>query len=108
MHNTGTGCVQNDKEAAEWWGKAAEQGERDAQYELGKAYGEGRGINHSSWRKMEEWMKKAAEQDHVEAQYDLGGRYAKGAGVRQCHDKALKWSLKAAKHGHMMAHTLQM
>ena len=53
--------------AAEWYGKAAEQGDAGAQCELGYLYEEGQGMP-KDYAKAAEWFGKAAEQGHAEAQ----------------------------------------
>ena len=60
----------NHKKAIEWYEKAAEQGDAEAQYNLGNMYYHGHGVdvNH---KKAVEWFKKAAEQGHRRAQIVL-------------------------------------
>jgi len=67
-------------EAAKWYQKAAEQGNAEAQEELGEFYLAGNGVEKKT-HKAAEWYRKAAEQDNVEAQYKLGLCYALGQGV---------------------------
>jgi len=52
--------------AAEWFSKAAEQGDAAAQYKLGGLYEEGRGVPQDK-TKAAEWFRKAAEQGNKEA-----------------------------------------
>jgi TPR repeat protein len=44
MYNNGEGVVKDDKQAAAWYRKAAEQGHIDAQYNLGLMYSTGEGV----------------------------------------------------------------
>ena len=82
--------------------KKAKQGDADAQYELGRMYGKGEGVEQD-YTKAAEWFEKAAEQGHAEAQYNLGGLYFKGWGVAQDYTKAAEWFRKAAEQGHTQA-----
>jgi len=62
--------AEDYKKAAELWGKAAEQGNAEAQYHLGECYEYGKGVEES----MEEavkWFRKAAEPGHAGAEYNL-------------------------------------
>ena len=58
---------KNLAETVKWFRKAAEQGDSEAQYNLGLFYDKGEGVekNHSEAIK---WYKKAAEQGHAKAQ----------------------------------------
>jgi TPR repeat protein len=40
----GRGVPQDDAEAVKWYRKAAEQGDANAQYNLGQGYGDGQGV----------------------------------------------------------------
>lgn len=107
--------------------KAAEQGDAEAQFKLGKMF---RGIDSAEaakwYRKAAEqghakaqcwlgecifnkdseeamreavkWFLKSAEQGDAEAQYNLGDSYFNGNGVEKDVNKALKWFRKAAEH----------
>ena len=58
---------------------AAEQGDADAQYDLGSIYASGAGIPEDD-AKAVYWYRKAAEQGYVSAQNSLGLMYAKAQG----------------------------
>ena len=51
----------NYKKAIEWYEKAAEQGDAEAQYNLGVMYENGQGVD-VNYKKAIEWYEKAAEQ----------------------------------------------
>jgi TPR repeat protein len=51
--------------------EAAEQGDADAQYNLGLMYDNGEGVEQDKFEAVK-WYKKAAEQGHAEAQNNLG------------------------------------
>lgn len=94
----GQGVGKNDKQAADWFAKAAGQGQRDAQTKLGFMYATGKGVakNYSS---AIYWWYQAAEQGDAQAQYNLGVMYAKGAGVAKDNKQAAALYDKAAKQG---------
>ncbi len=73
----------------------AEQGDADAQFNLGGMYAEGRGVPQDYARAVK-WSRKAAEQGVAEAQYNLGVRYGKGQGVPQDYVQAHRWFNLAA------------
>ena len=105
--------------------EAAEGGDAEAQYRLGRAYGEtlsyieNPAVDH--WDKAVEWYRKAALQGHQEAQYWLGfiyrereeeksqkaydydpdaEKWEKSEERKSLLRGALKWSLMAAEQGH--------
>jgi len=80
MYNNGQGVIQDYKEAVKWYTKAAEQGNVDAQYNLGLMYNNGQGVIQD-YKEAVKWYTKAAEQGNVDAQYNLGLMYYKGQGV---------------------------
>lgn len=90
------------EEAVVWCRKAAEQGHKSAQFDLGWCYSCGKGID-KNLREAAKWYRKAAEQGHVMAQFYLGGCYAHGRGVLKSMTKAVKWYRKAAEQGHKTA-----
>jgi TPR repeat protein len=70
MYNMGQGVTQNYQEAIKWTRKAAEQGQAEAQFNLGVMYNMGQGVaqNHQEAVK---WFRKAAEQGYAKAQKAL-------------------------------------
>jgi TPR repeat protein len=56
---------------AESFRKAAEQGDAEAQYNLGNAYHYGRGVAQD-YAEAVKWWRKATEQGSATAQYSLG------------------------------------
>jgi uncharacterized protein len=77
-------------EAAKWYRKAADQGLKESQFNLGVMYDRGTGVaqDHAEAAK---WYRKAAEQGLKEAQFNLGAMYASGTGVAQDYVQAYKW-----------------
>lgn len=82
--------------------KSAEQGNANAQFNLGLMYSEGRGVPKDDSQAFV-WYTKAAEQGDASAQYNLGVMYHEGQGVPQDYAKAMSWYLKAVEQGHVSA-----
>lgn len=80
----------------------AEEGDMDAQYELGVRYIEGDGVEQSA-EKAVEWFRKSAGQGYAAAQNHLGVCYENGDGVEQSAEKAVMWYRKAAEQGYALA-----
>ena len=87
----------------------AEQGNSDAQYELGISYSSGEVIPTDNQLAVH-WIIQAAEKGHVRAQAEMGFRYALGnaedvniTGVLQDSHQAVYWLRKAAKQGNVDA-----
>jgi TPR repeat protein len=98
----GKGVSQDNAQAAEWFRKAADQGNSFAQNELGKLYYVGTTIP-KDYAQAAEWFRKAAEQGLAEAQYKLGFQYDQGEGVPKDHEQAIVWYQKAAYQGNSRA-----
>lgn len=81
---------------------AAEQGNAEAQWNLGFCYEWGKGVEQDSAEAVK-WYRKAAEQGNTFAQFRLGDCYYSGKGVEKNHDQALKWYCKSAEHGNAYA-----
>jgi len=79
------------------WRPLAEQGSRDAQYNVGLAYEGGKGVPQN-YAEAAKWILRAANQGQIEAQHDLGAMYGRGEGVKRDYIQAYKWmSICAAK-----------
>ncbi len=76
------------------WRTPAEQGDPDAQFNMGQAYKLGRGVTADT-RMAQSWYQKAAQQGHEQAQANLGLILFQG-GDRQ---GAMPWIIMAAQHG---------
>ena len=76
----------------------AEQGDADAQFNLGVRYAAGRGVP-LDWAEAVRWYRLAAEQGFANAQFVLGIMYANGEGVRQDDAGAVRWFRRAADQG---------
>jgi len=84
------------------WKPLAEQGDADAQANLGLMYDTGRGVPEND-AKAVYWYRKAAEQGHAGVQNSLGTMYDNGEGVPEDNAKAVHWYRKAAEQGHARA-----
>ena len=93
---------QDFSKAAEWFRKAAELGDAKAQYNLGIAYNEGKGVPQD-FGQAAVWFRKAAEQGIPQAQNNLGFLYQQGQGVAQDSSQAAEWFRKAAEQGYAQA-----
>ena len=82
-----------------WWRKAAEQGDAAAQFALGWAYADGRGVPQDNGEAVK-WWRAAAEQGHADAQDSLAVAYLHGRGVPADDYEAVVWWRKAAAQGH--------
>ena len=77
----------------------AEQGDADAQRDLGVMYANGRGIPQDDVEAVRLY-RLAAEQGNASAQSNLGFMYATGRGVPQDDAEAVRWWQLAAEQGH--------
>ncbi len=94
----GDGVPQDDKEAVRWWELAAEEGDVDAQFNLGNMYRKGEGVPQDD-KEAFRWYRLAAEQGDVVAQLNLGVMYVKGEGVIQDYVYAHMWWNIATANG---------
>ena len=78
------------RNSIEWFRLAAEQGDADAQYNLGWMYSEGEGVAQD-YKEAVKWYRLAAEQGFGLAQFNLGLLYYEGKGVPQDNKEAVKW-----------------
>jgi TPR repeat protein len=102
-YKKGKGLLQDYGKAAEWFRKAAEQGNVGGLFNLSLCYYIGQGVLQDYDRAVE-WLRKAAELGYDEAQNFLGMCYNNGGqGVAQNYSKAAEWFCKAAEQGHATA-----
>jgi len=98
QYEYGLGVSQDNKQAALWLQKSAEQGDVRAQVELGVVFD-----------KMQDyvqaliWYRKAADQGNARAQYNLGLCYQNGESVAKDVLQAIAWYRKAADQGDTLA-----
>ena len=94
--------AQQKKLSIEQLTQEAKQGDAEAQYKLGVAYYEGKGVL-LNFRKAAHWFLQASEQGHVRAQYNLGLCYNNGQGVPKNHDVSRNLITQAAEQGYAEA-----
>ena len=80
----------------------ANQGDKEAQYNLGYCYEYGEGVG-KDLREAVSWYTRAAYQGDKNAQYNLGKCYYYGRGVVVDMREAVNWYTKAANQGHEYA-----
>ena len=102
MYDSGEGVPENDAEAVKWYRKAADQGDADAQYNLGVMYASGEGVPENDAEAVK-WYRKAADQGDADAQHNLGVIYANGEGVPENNILAYVWWSIAKTQGHTKA-----
>ena len=77
-------------EAVAKFNSAAQQGNKKAQYYLGRCYDKGRGVSEDNVKAFE-WYQKSALPDYHKAQYELGRCYKKGKGTAKDFVKAAEY-----------------
>ena len=82
--------------------QAAEQGDAEAQYNLGVICNNGEGVPQDDAEAVR-WFRLAAEQGYAKAQVELGYRYRWGLGVPSDDAEAGRWLRLAAEQGHAKA-----
>ena len=92
-------------EKAEDFREAAERGDAEAQFALGRCYEEGRGVAQD-FAEAFAWYEKAANQRHAGAQHMMGTCYAYGIRVSPDYRQAIAWFERAAEQGHANAQYL--
>jgi TPR repeat protein len=108
MSGKGQGMPQDDKASVNWYRKAAEQGDGDAQFILGYMYAQGRGVPRNDAEALR-WYKRAADQGSDLSQTSLGLMYYEGSGLHEGHGVqqnyvlAHMWYNLAAKQGNQDA-----
>lgn len=87
-------------QAIEYWMKAAEGGNSEAQYNVGLMNLNGMGMPQD-YEKAITWYKKAIEQGDENAMNDLGYCYMEGFGVEKDEKTGFEWWVKAAESGYV-------
>jgi uncharacterized protein len=103
LYNGGMGLPQDDKQAAVWYQKAANQGNVLAQLAVGLLYHVGYGGVPKDDKQAVIWFRRAAEQGNAVAQAALGDEYHQGLGVSRDYTLAVAWFRKAAEQGDINA-----
>jgi tetratricopeptide (TPR) repeat protein len=82
--------------AFEFFKRAAQHGNIDAQSSLAGMYENGLGVKQDFEESLK-WYNMAAENGHVLAQYSLACKYQEGEGVNVDTQEAIRWYKKAAQ-----------
>jgi uncharacterized protein len=90
--------AQNFANALKEWRLLAEQGNADAQFDLGFRYSNGTGVLQD-YAEAVKWYRLSAEQGNANAQYSLGMLYKYGVGVVQDNISSHMWYNIAAANG---------
>ena len=99
----GSGVPKNYEKAVEWYTRAAESGNKEAQNELGFMYTVGKGVEQDA-EKGAEFFIKAAYNGLAVAQYNVGIMYYTGNGFKDSDlQKSYAWLNLAAANGHRPA-----
>lgn len=72
------------------WKAAANQGQPEAEYDLGLLYAKGLGVPRDL-QVAQQWYEAAALQGNAQAEYSLGQMYAQGWGIPPNDASALRW-----------------
>lgn len=97
----GEGVLRDSAMARAWYRKAAEQGLKEAQYNLGLLYygwDDGAGLRQN-YQQAAKWFRKAAEQGYEKAQNRLSLIYGLGLVVPEDQAEAAAWRQSAAEQG---------
>ncbi len=84
------------------WHPLAEQGDQEAQYNIGWMYHNGYGLSIDDSKALSWWL-QAAARGSIDAHHALGELYANGQGVEKNRSIALGWFIAAALKGHNLA-----
>jgi uncharacterized protein len=103
LYAEGYGVEQDLAQAVALFRKGADQGNAQAQYNLGSIYAKGQGVPQDFVQALG-WFSKAAENGDAGAQTALGWMYADGQeGTPQDFAQAVHWFGKAADQGNAYA-----
>jgi TPR repeat protein len=92
------GSSNNDKQAADWFRKAAEAGNSHGMYYYART------LQRSDDKEAMTWFSKCAKLEDASCEYQLGGEYEKGLGGKgPDYKQAEYWYAKAAQQGSLSA-----
>ena len=89
-------------EAIELYRRAAELGDAEAQYKLGKMLYSGKGVEKSTEEAMR-LFRLSAEQGYESAEFRLGAAYQLGWDIEKDEGLAFYWYKRSAEHGNVKA-----
>ncbi|MSO64845.1 MAG: sel1 repeat family protein [Alphaproteobacteria bacterium] len=85
----------DEKEAAQWYQRAAEKGSKSAQWHTARHYLTGSGVAKSE-REAIRWFETAADQGNIDSRRELGRIYRDGIGMPKDLVRAYMWFNLAA------------
>jgi len=94
--------VKDPVESVKQFRKLADQGSASAEFNLGKAYILGEGVEKNNVEAAK-WFRRSAEHGHVLSQFHLATAYMLGEGVEKNSVEAVKWCRKSAEQGFAVA-----
>lgn len=97
-----TGPTQPNAQEPSKLREAAEKGDANAQYELGRAIANGQESDTNNIEALK-WFRKSAEQGYAPGQNALGTMFQFGRGINKNNDEAVKWYRKAVEQGNAKA-----
>jgi hypothetical protein len=98
MNDNGLGTAVDHTTAAEWYRKAAEQGDPLAENNLADLYLRGEGVAQNDAQAFA-WFERAANQGNTGAQIKLGFLYANGRATSKDPEAAYAWITAASLAG---------
>ena len=105
MYAGGQGVSRDYAEAVKWFRLAAQQGNVEAQYDLGVMYTQGQGVPQD-YAQSVKWFRLAAQQGFAKAQFNLGAMYNNGTGVSKDYVRAHLWFDISAASGNTDANKI--
>jgi len=101
LHREASNAMQRGNYAIAYciWKPMADDGDRNAQYNIGWMYHNGYGLSINDKAAFEWWLKSAASGD-ANSHYALGDLYFQGQGVEKNMSIALGWYISAALRQH--------
>lgn len=102
LYSAGFWVPRDNELAAQWYRKAALQGDPDGQLQMGICYATGVGVPMNEVEAAR-WYRLSAENGNSDAQYRLGMCYELGDGVAKNVVEAYKWLNIGAASGHLTA-----
>ena len=105
MYAMGHGLPRDYLQAVKWLSQAANQGNAQAENDLGVLYELGRGVKADP-KTASSWFRKAAEKGVGAAQLSLAMLYQEGRGVPQDPVEAFAWANAATQYGEAHAQKL--
>jgi len=98
----GCGFKEDYHLGLQWLTKASEAGDAEANYWIGEAYEQGRGVA-TDQREATRWFQKGAQMGDPSSQNSLAINLAEGNGARKDTARAIEWFQKSAEQGNYEA-----